>query len=123
MSTIRASSLGAPTDNPQSVSNILGGVPKGWCYFNVSTGIKGSFGISSFTRNTTGSVNFGTSLTFNSINNMAIICSLHYGGVAWCSSPYTESTTTTSFAFQAANLSGSAVDANICHLVLCGTLA
>ena len=123
MSTIRASSLGAPTDNTQSVSNILAGVPKGWCYFSVSTGIKGSFGISSFTRTAAGSGNFSTSLTFNSINNMAIISSVHHGGVAWCVSPYTESTTTASFAFQAATTGASGTDANICHLVVCGTLA
>ena len=123
MSIIRASSLGPQSGNTHSVSNILAGVPKGWCFFNVSTGIIGSFGISSYTRTATGAANFGTSLTFNSINNMAIISSVHHGGVAWCPSPYTQSSTTTSFTFQAANMSSGGTDANICHLVVCGTLA
>jgi hypothetical protein len=123
MSTIRASNIGALTGSPQSISNINSNVVKAWCNFSNLTGIKGSFGISSFTDTGTGSCTFATSVTFTSTSYITAVASCHYGGVVWCASPYSEAYTTSAISYQAANISGSGTEANINNMVICGILA
>jgi hypothetical protein len=123
MSTIRASNIGALTGSPQSISNINSNVVKAWCNFSNTTGIRGSFGISSWTDTGTGNGTLATSVTFTSTSFVAPVSAAHHGGVTWCPSPYAEAITTSSITYQAANMSAGGTEATVNNMIICGTLA